>query len=79
MLISEAIAKLQNQLDNQGNRHIAMFLWNEEDVKGLDESLTDKEIEEVLFQMETKHDAEQGVNWDLIKCHIDDVKNNRTE
>jgi hypothetical protein len=46
-------------------------------VQSLDESITDEEAIAVLGAIEDNHDAEQGINWDVIQYHIDDLKQGR--
>ena len=48
--------------------------WHICDVKDLDESLTDAACIEVLERVADYHDAEVGINWDVIQIHIDGVK-----
>lgn len=48
--------------------------WTIEDVKSLDEDLTDAECMEVLNAVSENHDAEVGINWDSIQYWIDDLK-----
>ena len=48
--------------------------WCVEDVKSLDENLTDDECRQVLQMALRNHDATIGVNWDVLQCHIDELK-----
>jgi len=48
--------------------------WCAEDVLAVDPSLTPKQVTDVLSLMKHKHDASIGINWDVIQCHIDQVK-----
>lgn len=32
--------------------------------------LTDEEVDKILYRLEHFHDAEVGINWDVIKCQI---------
>jgi uncharacterized protein (DUF736 family) len=43
------------------------------DVKELRPDLTEKQCREVLLQAFRKHDAEIGINWDVLPCHADDL------
>jgi hypothetical protein len=48
--------------------------WCIEDVQELDEILTDQQCSDVLELAKRKHDAEVGINWDVLQCHIDTIK-----
>lgn len=55
--------------------------WSIEDVKSADyepSDLTDVECCEVLARAEYGHDANIGINWDVLQCYIDQVKQERT-
>ena len=51
--------------------------WSTEDVlhqakeKGV--TLTEDEANEILLQMERKHDADIGISWTTIDVYIDDL------
>ena len=51
--------------------------WSTEDVlhqakeKGV--NLTEDEANEILLQMERKHDADFGISWTTIDVYIDDL------
>ena len=44
--------------------------WHIEDVKSRDEDLTDDQCMKVLEYIKLNHDAEIGVNWDVIDFAI---------
>ena len=48
--------------------------WYIEDVQSIDETLTDKQAEQVLDLVKYNHDATIGVNWDVIRIYIDMVR-----
>lgn len=50
--------------------------WHIDDVKSLDESLTDAEAREILNIAKHEHDATIGINWDVLQCHINYYKEN---
>jgi len=58
--------------------HVAVAIWSREDVigrakeKGI--TLTDKETDEILDDIDRHHDATLGITWDTIDCAIDDWK-----
>ena len=53
------------------------IIWSTEDVlhqakeKGV--KLTEDEANEILLQMERKHDADIGISWTTIDVYIDDL------
>jgi hypothetical protein len=49
-------------------RQIAL-IWSVEDVLAVRPDLTDDEAWEVLQQAGRRHDAEIGINWDVLRCH----------
>lgn len=65
------LIKLRKRLAAQGC--IIGSIWSVEDVKRERPDLTDQQCMEVLEQCEHKHDAEIGINWDVIRTHADDL------
>ena len=55
--------------------------WHVDDIKSRDEDdeLTEDECREILHWMKRKHDANIGINWDVIDCYIDMFKREREE
>jgi len=57
------------------------IIWSTEDVlhqakeKGV--KLTEDEANEILLQMERKHDADIGISWGTIDVYIDDLVDER--
>ena len=55
-----------------------MGLWHEDDIRAYADSndikLTKKQVADVKGNIERYHDANQGINWEVIQCHIDMVK-----
>ena len=45
--------------------------WYIEDIRNQDESLTDDECLEIMRRIGDSFDANHGINWDVIDCHID--------
>lgn len=52
------------------NRQIAI-IWSVEDVQEVRENLSDEQAMKVLKEVKLRHDANIGVNWDVIKCVAD--------
>ena len=53
--------------------------WSFIDVQSLDDSLTDDQAREILQNVKEGQDAELGVNWDVIQCHIDEYKRKKRD
>lgn len=45
--------------------------WSIDDILGLDKTLPRKRAEEILKHAGRKHDASVGINWDVLRAHID--------
>jgi hypothetical protein len=61
---------IQNALEAHG--YLVSF-WHVDDVKGLRPDLTDKQCRKVLQHAGRKLDAEIGINWDVLRCHADEL------
>ena len=48
--------------------------WHAEDVLNQDDTLTPEQVGMVLDRIKNNHDANIGVNWDVIDYWIDRVK-----
>ena len=54
--------------------------WHTSDVEScLRTEMTDEECREVLKRVKDNHDANVGINWDVIRDHADDVLDEREE
>ena len=51
----------------------AVITWYAEDIKSQCDTLTDKQIGDVLSLIENNHDATIGVNWEVINYYIEKV------
>ena len=47
--------------------------WSTDDVKEVAPHLSDDECREVLKRVERYHNAEIGINWEVIEYHADEV------
>jgi hypothetical protein len=47
--------------------------WSIEDVKEVADHLSDDECRAVLDRVESNHDAEVGINWDVLRFHAEQV------
>lgn len=49
--------------------------WTEEDIRARqdeDEPLTDEQVKNIRDSIERRHDANLGINWEVIDIFIDD-------
>ena len=53
--------------------------WHIDDVKSLDETLTDEEAQEVLQIVGRKHDCNIGINWDFLAYWVNHVIEERKD
>ena len=62
--------------------YIGGAYWHEDDVISQAETdevvLTPKQVKQVCESIERCHDANEGINWDVISCHIDMVTSAKT-
>ena len=49
------------------------IVWSIEDVQAVREDLTDKQAVKVLKALKENHNAEVGINWDVIEVTADDL------
>ena len=73
MKISELITKL-NKYDP--DTEVCSTLWFAEDIEMTagnmnDVSLSDDEVNDILSILESNHDANEGINWDVIEITIE--------
>jgi len=66
------------------NTDLLSIFWNKKDIEYcakdmLDNELTENEISEIKYNIEQSFDAEIGINWDVIKCQIQMVIDERGE
>lgn len=50
-------------------QHEIHIVWSVGDVQTVASNLTDDEAREILREVERHHDAEIGVNWDVLREH----------
>ena len=61
---------LKHQLAKRG---MIANIWSIEDVQSVRPDLTDESCLQVLENCERYHDAEIGINWDVIRIHARDL------
>lgn len=70
------IEKARKTLEDAG---YIVILWSDEDVielaKNKEVELSEDQVKEVMKNIDHYHDANEGINWDVISCHIDMVIN----
>jgi hypothetical protein len=75
--INEVIKRLQEEPDKE--KHIAVAIWNEEDVKEVAEDLEipKEDIQYILDEIDNDQDCNVGITWDTIQAHVDDWEDNQ--
>jgi len=48
-------------------------IWSIEDIKDIRPDLSDEQAWDVLEEVERKHDAEYGINWDTLEDFADQM------
>jgi hypothetical protein len=51
--------------------------WYVDDILSLDPSLTEEECMIILQNARDSHDANIGINWDVLQFHINEFKENK--
>jgi hypothetical protein len=47
--------------------------WHIDDVRAVRPNLTEAQAREVLAYAKHRHDADIGINWDILAIHADDL------
>lgn len=76
--IQEAINYLEGLKEKDPDQEIFWTVWSDEDVKHVEKELgitgvTDEQRADVLWRVDHYHDANVGVNWDVIGYHLQAV------
>jgi len=62
--------------------HVAVAIWQREDVlrraKDNDIEITTEQADEIIDQIDRRHDCTVGINWDVLDYYIDDHLRSRT-
>ena len=52
-------------------------MWNDADIlmraKDMGYNLTDKQVQEIMYNMKENFDANEGINWIVIDFHIENL------
>jgi len=76
MKVCEMIEKLRARKDQ--NEEICAIIWSDDDVReNSEQELTDEQVKNILNAMECNHDANIGINWDVISYHTDTELNRK--
>jgi hypothetical protein len=75
MKVKELIEQLQEH--HKPEDELCCSIWGVEDILGLDEDLTEEDAKEVIRRADHYHDAEIGINWDVLGTHIDIYKSEK--
>lgn len=75
----DLIERILSDLRDYGSKKIAV-IWSTDDVHEAceDVQLTEEEAESVLELVEKYHDANEGINWDVLSYHIQNFKRHET-
>lgn len=49
------------------------LIWGTDDVRGIRPNLTEEQAKEVLDYAERRHNANEGINWDILGIHADSL------
>ena len=81
--IMESIKPAVEQMVEKEFADCCMVSWHVEDIhcciedREMDVEVSDKEAAEILEWIERKHDANIGVNWDVIEYYIEEFVKER--
>lgn len=57
-------------MDESNDADTICSSWHITDVQSRDEDLTDDQARDILHAVDHKHDANEGINWEVIDVHI---------
>ena len=68
------LSRVVNAAECEASEDFLIQIWNIEDVQSaVDYDLSDEQAREVLYRVDRYHDANIGINWDVIQYHADEV------
>lgn len=70
-LLSEAMLTIWSELSRRQDCGVLWSLWQVEDVRSQRPDLTDDQCRDVLRVIDRRHDANIGINWDVIDVVAD--------
>jgi hypothetical protein len=65
-LLTQAIQDLQRELESRTDANWIFSAWHVDDVLSERPDLTEEQCREVLRNLERNHDANIGINWEVI-------------
>ena len=77
-MTSLADKDIEQVLNFDSSRQIAI-IWDIDDVKSLDLELDDEQCLEVLLRAQKNHDANLGINWEVLEHHAQCVRSEAIE
>ena len=66
--LQRLLANLEHELSNRSDFDSIYISWNVEDVQSVSPDLTIDQCRAVLRNLYKQHDAEMGINWDVISA-----------
>lgn len=70
--LQQAVQLLRQELRNRNDCDYLYDSWHVDDILCRRPDLTNSQCREVLRNLERRHDAGIGINWDVIDCVADD-------
>lgn len=75
------VKEVIKRLKWNGEQHIAVAIWSEDDVLGRaserDIKISREEAREIIDLMDNKQDCSIGITWDTIDCYLEETKDGR--
>lgn len=75
--------RMERSLDDIESGCSIAVIWCDEDVQSVadnyDVALTDAEVQQILLMLKRRHDAEIGINWDVIDYWVTETIRERSE
>jgi len=56
------------------NEYTISITWHIDDIFEVDDTLTESQAKQVLYLLKHNHNANVGINWDVIEQTIEEVK-----
>lgn len=64
--LTEALLELRRELESRPDANWIFSAWHVDDIREQRPDLTDDQCREVLHNLERNHDANLGINWEVI-------------
>lgn len=66
-------------LEEYENGNAVAISWHIDDVKSLDDTLTDEQAREILANFERHHEGSMETMWEDLQYHVDNWKEEQDE